>query len=341
MVYRAAIVGCGRVAGQLDDDPRRHEVWTHAGAYTALPQVALIAAADIDGDRLAAFGKRWQVAALYQDYQHMLHQERPDILSICTHSPLHWSIARAGVEAGVQAIFCEKPLAQSVEEADQMVTLCQQRGVVLAVNHTRRWDDTYCGVKRLLATEQIGKIQGMTAYYAGGVANTGSHLFDVLRMLGGEVCWVRADGPNGHHRQDPDLSGSFYFTDGFLCHIHGCEQQNYLLFELDILGTSGRVRLSHNGGIVARWRAQESTRYTGYQELAADAPLLPLAENRRMLHAVEDILGCLEQGGEPQCSGRDGRAALELVAALQQSSVAGGEKVYLPLQERRQNIDAK
>jgi predicted dehydrogenase len=341
MVYRAAIVGCGRIAGQLDDDPRRHEVWTHAGAYTALPQVALIAAADIDHDRLAAFGKRWQVAALYQDYRQMLHKERPDILSICTHSPLHLPITRAGVEAGVQAIFCEKPLAQSVEEADQIVTMCQQRDVVLAVNHTRRWDDAYRGVKTLLATSLIGKIQGMTAYYAGGVANTGSHLFDVLRMLGGEVCWVRADGPNSNNREDPDLSGSFYFADGFLCHIHGCEQQNYLLLELDILGTSGRVRLSHNGGIVARWRVQESTHYTGYQELAADAPLLLPMENRRMIHAVEDILGCLEQGGEPQCSGRDGRAALELVAALQQSSAAGGEKVYLPLQERGTKIHSQ
>ncbi|MEE8302051.1 MAG: Gfo/Idh/MocA family oxidoreductase [Candidatus Tectomicrobia bacterium] len=341
MGYRAAVVGCGRIAGRLDDDPRRSEIWTHAGAYTAVSKVALVAAADIDLERLEAFGKRWQVPMLYQDYRQMLAKERLDILSICTHSPLHLPITKAAVEAGVQAIFCEKPLAECLDSADQIVALCQERGVTLAVNHTRRWDCSYRKVNTCLATGQIGKIQAMTAYYTGGVANIGSHLFDVLRLLGGEVHWVQAATTNGASPEDPDLSGSVYFTDGFLCHIHGCNQQNYLLIEIDILGTNGRLKISQNGACVEHWTAQQSERYSGYHELVPETPVMTLAENRRMVHAVEDITACLESGAEPQCSGQDGRGALELVAAFRQSYLSGGEKVYLPMQERRIKLPSK
>jgi predicted dehydrogenase len=341
MVYRVAIVGCGRIAGQMDHDPRRTEIWTHAGAYTALSQVALVAAADIDLQKLEEFGKRWDIPALYHDYRQMLEQERPDILSICTHSPLHLPIAKAGVETGVKAIFCEKPLAACVEEADEMVTVCQQTGTVLAVNHTRRWDDTYRKVKTLLASGRVGKIQAMTAYYTGGVANIGSHLFDVLRFLGGEVRWVRAECVNSKNHLDPDVSGSFYFDDDILCHIHGCNQQNYLLVEIDLIGTKGRVRISHNGACVDLWTASESERYTGYQELVAQQPLVLPSNNRRMVNAVEDVLLCIQTGGTPQCSGTDGRAALELVTAFRQSSRMGGEKIALPLKERGLNIPSK
>ncbi len=337
MQYRAAIVGCGRIAGQLDDDPRRQEIWTHAGAYHATPQVRLVAAADIVPDRLAAFGARWQVPYLYHDYRHMLRTERPDLLSICTHSPLHLEMVEAGVEAGVKAIFCEKPLAASLAEADRLVNLCARAGVVLAVNHTRRWEPLY----RLIQSQRvatIGPLQGLTAYYTGGLANMGSHLCDFLRFLGGEVRWVRADRVCDPAGGDPDVTGCIGFADGFVGTVHGLHQTHYFVFEIDLLGTRGRLRISHNGAQVEAWEVQESERYTGYQELRAAKPLACHDTTPRLVAAIEDILRCVERGGVPLCSGQDGRAALEMVAAFHQSWRQGGSRVDLPLVNRQTPI---
>ena len=147
MRYRTAIIGLGQIGNQLDDDPKRTMVWTHAGAYAAVPGVELIAGADPDGDRLQRFCERRGVAAGYRDYREMLRSENIHLLSVCSPTALHYEMVLEGVRAGVKAIFCEKPLATTVDQAAEMVTACASAGVVLAVNHTRRWEATYIEAK--------------------------------------------------------------------------------------------------------------------------------------------------------------------------------------------------
>src|SRR5262245_59772079 len=103
-VFRAAIIGTGRIAGAYDDeivhdpdvDLPAGSVHTsmysvkpvaHACAYRSVPGYHLIAAASRGQERLHAFGQRHGVRALYTDYRRMLAAERPDVVSICTQSP--------------------------------------------------------------------------------------------------------------------------------------------------------------------------------------------------------------------------------------------------------------
>ena len=115
MQYRAGIVGCGRIGSELDDDPRRKVVSTHAGAYRAVDEVELVAACDLIKEKLEKCGKRWQIASLYDDYGEMLRKEALDILSICTWNSTHLAVVREAVTNGVKAILCEKPIADSLK----------------------------------------------------------------------------------------------------------------------------------------------------------------------------------------------------------------------------------
>ena len=329
--YRAAIIGCGRVGGTFDDDPLRTRIWTHAGAYLAHPRTELVAAADRNPEVLAAFGSRWGVPTLYRDARDLLVHEAVDILSICTWSDSHLEIALLGAETGVKAIWCEKPIARSLAEADRMLEGC--RNLVLAVNHVRRWDTCYSRVKELLQQGAIGRVQGVICAYSGGISDMGTHLFDTLMYLVGaaEVVWAHPSAAG--LSPDPNLSGDIVFPDDLLAHVVGWDSQAYEIFEIDILGTDGRLRITNNGYRAELWGVEGSPRYSGVRELEFRRVVHEGDEGQRMVEVVSDIVHCIEHGGQTRCSGKDGRASLELAAAFLKSH-RSGRRVPLPLTGR-------
>ncbi len=327
--YNAAIVGCGRVGCWLDDDPKRRAIWTHAGAYSACSRTRLVALADVDADARNLAAHRWDVDRVYPDLESMLRGERVDILSVCTPSSSHAALVRAAAAAGVRAVWCEKPMTVSLREAEALLDVA--KACILAVNHIRRWDRAYAVAREWILAGNAGKVLSVTAWYTHGVSNIGSHLFDILRFLIGEAEWVWA-APDRSGAADPTLSGMVGFAGGVLCQVVGCGR-GFLLFEIDLIGTDGRVRISENGARVEAWAMVESTRYSDYRESGPPTLLWEGEDERRMLTAVEDIVRCLDVGGEAVCAGRDGLKAVELITAFLLSAETE-KRIELPLPER-------
>jgi len=332
--YRAAILGCGRIGCRLDDDPKRRGIWTHAGAYAACHRTGLVALADVDPEALRWAGGRWGVARLHGTLDALLDAGGIDILSICTPSDGHAPALRRALAAGVRAVWCEKPLVTTPREGDAL--LREVTGRPVAVNHTRRWDRAYETARTWLQAGTMGKVRAAAAWYTGGVSNIGSHLFDALRFLLGDPEWVWAGGVAVEAR-DPNLSGTIGFAGGAVCQVLGCGDDDLLLFEIDIVGDQGRLRISANGGRVEAWPIGSSPRYSGYREPAEGTVLWEGEDTNRMRRAVEDIVGCLDSRREPRCALRDGLWAVEMVAAFLRSA-AKGERVELPLRETDRDI---
>jgi hypothetical protein len=82
-------------------------------------------------------------------------------------------------------------------------------------------------------------------------------------------------------------------------------------FEMDLLGTCGRIRISESGYRVERWRAGPSPRYAGYRELLP-APTAASDLRDVTLHAVRDLVRCVVRGTPPRCTGRDALAAIRI-----------------------------
>ena len=164
MTFKAGIVGCGRIGSEFDNDPKRKMISTHAGAYSAVTGVELIAASDLNEEKLQRCGKRWGITSLYQDYKKMLREGNLDILSICTWNSTHLDIVREAINHGVKAIFCEKPIADSLKNADKIIKLCDEKGVILQINHQRRNDSFHQEVKGFLQKLNLGRIQQVTFY---------------------------------------------------------------------------------------------------------------------------------------------------------------------------------
>ncbi len=330
--YRAAIIGLGQIGNLFDDDPIRPGIWTHAGAYEASPQVQLVAGADPDPGRVSHFLTRRRGAKGYQDYHAMLSAEPVDLLSVCGPTSLHYEMVHAALGAGLRAIFCEKPLAESVEQAAGMIEACESRGVLLAVNHTRRWEPFYRQAQAMLSDAGIGTLQSLVGYYPGKLYTMGTHLFDLMRFFAGDAEWVCGTSVPSRH-EEPNVCGQILFRGGITgLVVSGRDRTNHL-FELDLVGSQGRLRLTGDGSHRESARFLASRRYTGYKELSPpDIEAAPDPDTGNgLVRAVADIVTCLRSGRPPVCSGRDGMAALEIAQALEESVRRGNAKIELPL----------
>ena len=342
--YNAAIIGCGRIASDFDDDPlmqKSYGISTHAGGYVDNPSTELVAAADISQEKLNKFGKRWGVSRLYTDYQELLEKEHIDILSICTWNTTHLEILEKAAQKKVKAIFCEKPLSNSMENADRMVKIAQEHRIPLFVNHRRRWDDIYIKLRDYLQAGHLGRIQQVSCYYTSGIANSCSHLFDVLRMLFGEVDSVCAWYKGDPQKDDPDMDGYLIFHNGTTATLQSLEFRHYSVFEFDIYGTLGRLRIEDNGFKISYWQAQDSSESAGYKALFMKESPLAVSQKAIMKNAIHNIVECISSGAAPACNGIDGVKSLEIICAFHASARDGNKPVSLPLKHRDMAIKSK
>lgn len=315
------------------DDQARAFVSTHAGAFARTAGTELAAVCDLDETRAAGGAERFGVVA-YTDHAEMFRVERPDIVSVCTPADSHLEVVRDAIAAGVKAVFCEKPITGTLAEADEMIRVCAENGVVLVVDHQRRFNSLHQEVRKLIADGDLGRIQQVACYYTAGILNTGTHLIDLLRLLLGDVDWVtgRYSRPDDDGRDDPNVDGWVAFKNGTVACLQACDAAAYNIFEVAVLGERGRITLI-DGGLDARFEeAVESARFGGYRELrAASWPWYAEGSIEFMLDAVGHLVDCVENGAKPLCSGKDGRAALEGVLALKASARLEGQTVSLPL----------
>src|SRR6516165_4181514 len=102
----------------------------HAEAFALSPAASVRAVASRSPDHAAEFAARWGIPAWHTDYRELAG--RPDVDLVCIAAPnwLHRDIAVAAAQAG-KHVICEKPLARTLREADEMIAACRDAGVKL------------------------------------------------------------------------------------------------------------------------------------------------------------------------------------------------------------------
>ncbi|MBF0291642.1 MAG: Gfo/Idh/MocA family oxidoreductase [Nitrospinae bacterium] len=343
--YNVAIIGLGRIASILEDDPLRSKPCTHAGAFATHPKTRIIAGCDVNPERTTAFGKRWGVKKLYSDYRQMLAREKPDIVSVATWTESHSKIVVDCAEAGVKGIYCEKPIAVNLKQAREMIKACERNGVAMVVGHERRWDRRHQALKAALAAGEIGELRSMTGYmltgtwpklsrriYGGGpVFHDGTHLVDLFRFFAGDAAFVTAveDRPHGSACVENTVTGIIEFKNGARGLLIAGGERRYFHFELDIQTDKARAVMTNH--IAELYVAKTSKFYTGFTELERAEFPTPGNDVNAFVGGVSDLISQMETGAPPLSSGHDGYKALEIITALYRSAGKGGARVKLPL----------
>lgn len=205
---RAAVVGLGRMGVR------------HLEALNRLG-MSVVGLADMSNDALAAAAAPIGLGteACFTDAAEMLRKTRPEAVVIATTAPSHAPLVLMAVEAGARYILCEKPMAASLAEVDEMTRACEAAGAVLAVNHQMRFMAHYSYVKALIGSDDLGPLVSMVVAGSNfGLAMNASHYFEAFRFLTGSrvadvQAWFDTDAlANPRGAQFDDRSGRLLAT---------------------------------------------------------------------------------------------------------------------------------
>ena len=340
-IFTAGIIGLGFIGAgdQVSGDAIGQKVsnldGTHAQALFNHPGVHLIAGASRDEGRRKRFEERYEGVKTYADWRKMIETEKLDIVSIATNSPYHAEITVACAEAGIKAIFCEKPISTRLSDADNAVKACRNHGAILVINHCRRWHPLWRAVRDEIHAGAIGEIYYAAAHWpTGRLGNVGTHIFDALHMIldlkAEAVSGVLDDlvypDCRGPQYRDPGGWGVIAFPGGIKAFIDA-PQAAKLPLGIRIVGSAGDLAISGNTAVVEPRQGNART-------ISA-----PESKFTSMDLAVQDIVRCLIDVGKPASTGEDGVAALEVIIGFHISDRLRGQWVQLPIKGEDRELE--
>ncbi len=340
--FTAAIVGAGRMAGTIDDEVTNYPAmilpYSHAAGYAAIPEVELVAFADVEEDKAKSLAERYGVRAAYTDYREMIEQEQPEIVSIATPCTAHAEITIFAAEHGVLGIYCEKGMACSLAEADAMVEAVERSGAKFNMGTLRRWHPGVDKARELIAAGEIGQMTTIVSYSLGSLLHSGSHYIDLLLNLAGDpgVEWVQ--GTVLHDDFDPEAptsevdlsaSASIRFGNGIFAHALSTP----LVAEVEVIGTEGAIR-AHNNCL--RWYLRRSDALPGPKpHKEHNIRQFPHFERvSPTVGCIRDLMQAMETDGETSAHVRLARLNTEVAFAVIESHRRGGARVSVPLANR-------
>ncbi len=348
-----ALFGCGGVSAG------------HFSAYAANPKARLVAAVDVRPELAEAAAKKWGAEHWYTSTAEALADPDVQIADLCLPHHLHAPVAIEAANAG-RHVFVEKPIANTLDEADAMIAACRENNVLLMVDQTKRYQNRHRTLKELLDAGYVGDpilvrgayLQDITyawqhmdaarlkGYWKhdGVISGIGIHALDLLRWLIGEAVEVQAvastsDMIDPMRRTEDSGLVLLKFANGCIGQVtvsyvlkHPYLGASWDVMPIEIYGRDGSLRMDEHDVITVTSGSIAGDVGPGVFQVqtrpAVGAPRLP---EEGMAGAIEHLLDCVLNGTQPLTHGEDARASLELVEAAYHA-ITEGRAVRLPLQ---------
>lgn len=318
-IFKVGIIGCGG-RGR-----------SHANGYSASKDVKLVACADPKRENALELAKNHNIpeSGVYADYKEMLEKEKPDIVSVCVWTGLHYPIIIDCVNVGVKAIHAEKPMAPTWGESKKIYQACVNKNVMITFCHQRRFGGPFVKAKQLANDGTIGQLHRVEGYCP-NLFDWGTHWFDMFFFYNndepaewviGQINWEEDHKAFGIPLETDGLSYVKWKNNVYGLLVTGRATGGGCANRL--IGTNGMIEVYVNNGPAIRVMSENSA---GWQIPSLDD--VPKGDDTVL--SVLDLIDCLKTGREPVLSGRKALQATELIFATYESSRRRA-RIYLPL----------
>jgi len=324
---RVAVVGVGSMGRN------------HVRVYSEMPGVELVAVVDCNLPAAQRIEQVYRVRA-YSDVHEMLEKERPEAVSVVVPTSEHHSMAKLVLEAGCH-VLVEKPIAATVEDAEDLINTAIRLDRFLMVGHIERFNPAIIELKRRLDAGELGPLFQINARRLGPfptrisdvgvVMDLAPHDLDIMRFLtGSEVAQIYARTKQQLRTNQEDLFlGILNFHDGTL----GMLEINWLtptkIRELYVTGARGMFRVNYLTQDLFFYENAEASG-NGWPALSVLRGVTEGTVHQFAIKKKEPLRGELEafleyvQGVRPRNSNaRDAQTALKLAMALIESAQSG------------------
>lgn len=366
----AALASTSLLAAESSSKPRKAAVIGYTGRgdyghglesiFSGRKGIELVAVADPDETGRKKAQSKINAPRAYADYRELLQKERPQLVSVAMrHADLHHGIILDCLRAGAH-VYSEKPFITAPNEADELLTEAKKANLRIAVAHTMRIMPIVTRLGQGIREGLIGDLVEMRAYgkqdtRSGGedMMVLGSHLFDLMRLFAGDplTCSARvlqSGRPitlkdrrtvkdNVGYLAGDTVFAQFAFDKG----VSGTFTSAAKLREtvghwgIEFYGSKGAARINcdMSPNVFVRratsWSAKGKT--DSWEPL--DTSLVQSAPEHN-LGPVGDWLAAIEENREPECSGKNGAWAVEMVCGVYASALSSAQ-VRFPLEQRR------
>lgn len=269
MPYDVAVIG----TGENPDDPGRDGfamAYRHAPGYQRLDTCDLVACADIVRENAEAFAIEFDLDGIYEDYMEMLQEEKPDIVSVCVPPSVHSEIVNGCAESNVvEAIHCEKPMAETWDDCTNMVRTCERHDVQLTINHQLRFGGPFRAAKERLDNGEIGELKRIE-FSAQNLFDAGTHQFDLCNYFVDQapVEWVIAQIDYrekniwfGTHNENQAITQWKYENGIFGIGTTG-DGSGFVDCYLRLVGSEGIIEIGPSNGPTVRMKQPGSVGWT-------------------------------------------------------------------------------
>ena len=353
MTRRIALVGLSWISADLAGAAAHPTLGTaipysHASAIAAIPDLEIVAGCDISETAREVFRERWSERwpnlKVYADYREMLQTERPELAAVVTPDHLHAAVVQAAVDAGVKGIFCEKPLATNLEEADAIVDAVRGAGVTMNVNYTRRWYPEFVEARRLVREGALGKLSQIVVQMGGPrsmLFRNHTHAIDLINFLAdGNPVWVWAELERGFEAYGTAYAGdggndpatepgaNYYiaYDNGVRAYLTGMKDTVGLDTSVSLTGPEARLVVDLEGIRLQSVYHEDIRTKPGVTTIQRLSPRWTVAG---MQAAVLDLITAMDEGRDPASPPEAARATVAITQAILESQARGNIKVDL------------
>jgi predicted dehydrogenase len=315
----------------------------HAKGVQQVPsRLRLVAACDIDKQRLHQFGQKFGISELAADWHEVVASREVEAVFVLLPHNLHEEVCVAAARAG-KHVLVEKPIARTLEEADRIIRAAEGAGVVLMVAHNQRFYPANRKIRQLLDQGVIGELfcgridhhqnfsvsqrswwRSRDAVGGGCVIGSGIHRLDLLRWYLGEAREVFAFQVDDPRRLEAEVAcaATLRFQNGaiaeFFCNWGALRPPATTHEGMSLFGREGCLYFDGAIRVCAPAR----------KDLGGDLVTVPFDEHCESMW--EHFADCVNNKLTPLTSGVEGRKSLELVVAIYRSAETG-RPVRLPL----------
>ncbi len=307
----------------------------------AIPNCDLSAISDASPTRLQKAKDLYRATTFFESGEALI-DSNIEAVAIATPAHSHYPLAVAALQAD-KHVLVEKPLAMTVDEAEELVELAAARARVLMVGHVFEYVPAVRHIKALLDKHAIGE----TYYLYSTRVNLGRIQTDInvlwsiaphdisiyLYLLGQMPERVSARGAKYLNGQVEDVIFlTLHFPGGIMAHVHASWLDPSKVRRLTVVGSEkmiiyddlaaeGKVKVYDKGAIRAT-----DPQYGEYQYRLHSGdiaiPKLPLLEPLRM--ECEDFVRAIQTGSRPQTDGANGLRVVRVLEAAQRSLESDG-----------------
>lgn len=292
--YPAALIGLGNISLGYDNGKGEPPL-THVASLRREARVRLTAGCA----PVAIERKRFHAltgATVYESPEEMLRAERPDLVSVCSPTELHFAHAMLCVEAGVKMLWLEKPPVASVAEGEALLEAVRRCGTTVMVGYQRRYAEPFVSLRAYLKRGARENLLAVSVHYSLKLRRNGCHALDAVSFLLGDPEFSLAGVVPGG---DPETPSFLLQAEDLPISFTGLAGEFH---SLDIILTfkGEQIEILNGGKLVFHRRVEADPRYPsrwlGSPEFA---PFPTLDEQNGMADSLTDLLDSFEKGRQP------------------------------------------